>query len=138
MAIKKIGIQIKLLDKGRDETASEGKRNDHMTLKYNLHDSLIEDVQYIQNEKRIEMKIELCNWMQSGYKDTEPELVGVRILFDEVKHYEISVQNFKFDSNEILDVLDINENTLKIVFMAEKDVETILISSDKVTYFKIQ
>jgi len=40
-------------------------------LKYNFHDSLIEDVNYIPNEAKLEIKIKLCNWMQSDYKDSD-------------------------------------------------------------------
>lgn len=105
-----------------------------MNLKYNLHDSLIEELNYNKDENRLEIKIELCNWKQIEYKDTEPELVDIRIVFDDIQQYEISVSNFIFDSNEILDVLNIDKNTIKIVFMAENDAETIIISAKNIYY----
>ena len=36
-------------------------------LKYDLHDSLIEQVVYQDVHRRVEMRVKLCNWGQSGY-----------------------------------------------------------------------
>ncbi|MBA2874574.1 hypothetical protein HNR31_001344 [Anoxybacillus caldiproteolyticus] len=38
---------------------------------YVLHDSFVEDIKYLINENKLELVIELCNWKQKFYTDTE-------------------------------------------------------------------
>lgn len=85
-------------------------------LKYNFHDSLIEDVNYIPNEAKLEIKIKLCNWMQSDYKDSDPEMLTMHMIFDGVEKFEMSTENYVFNSNEILDVIELDDRTVKIIF----------------------
>lgn len=101
-------------------------------MKYDLHDSLIEKVQYFVDKKRVEIIIELCNWKQNGYKDTEPEMISICITFDEVERYESSIEDYVFCSNEILDVVKVDDQTIKIVFFADSDAEIIIVKAKKV------
>ena len=103
-------------------------------MKYDLHDSLIEKVIYFADERRLEMKIELCNWQQNGYKDSDPEMRNICIAFEGVEKYELSVGNYEFNSDEILDVVEIDNKTIKIVFLTENDAETLIVASEQIKY----
>lgn len=48
-------------------------------IKYGLHDSLIERVDYFADSDRLEVRIELCNWKQRGYNVSEPEMPNILI-----------------------------------------------------------
>lgn len=85
-------------------------------IKYNLHDSLIEKIDYFAADRRVEIQIELCNWQQDGYKHSDLEIIGVYMIFDEVEKYELSLKSYEFCGNEILEVIEMDDNTMKIVF----------------------
>ena len=40
---------------------------------YNLHDSLLEKVEYDSEKKIVEIMIDFCYWQQTGYNDNDPE-----------------------------------------------------------------
>lgn len=102
-------------------------------MKYNFHDSLIEKADYLFSEKKVEIIIELCNWQQTDYKDSDPEMLTICMVFDGVEKYEISIENYKFDSNEILDFVELDDRTTKIVFLAENDAATITVVAGTVS-----
>jgi hypothetical protein len=102
--------------------------------KYDLHDSLIEEVDYYGDKKSLEIRIELCNWKQSDYKDTDPEMLNMCITFEGVEKYELSVDNYRFNSNEILEVAYDGELITKIVFLTQDDAETIIVLAKSVSY----
>jgi hypothetical protein len=106
-------------------------------LKLNLHDSLIEDVNYLPDKKRLEIMIELCNWQQSGHKDTDPEILDICLEFEEVERYEISVENHKFCGDEILQVTESENQTITIAFLTNNDVETIVVTAKQVKYTRM-
>lgn len=103
-------------------------------IKYIFHDSLIETVNYFSDEKRLEIGIELCNWLQKDYNDSDPETLNICMIFEEVDIYELSIKNYKFNTNEILDVIYMGNNTIKIIFLTENDAETIVVTSKKIRY----
>ena len=103
-------------------------------FKYNLHDSLIEKVDYSADCKDIIVRIQLCNWKQSNYVESDPEMLSLCMIFHEVEKYELSIDGYKFCSNEILDVIEVGDHTLKIVFLTEDNVATIEIRAKRVSY----
>jgi len=103
-------------------------------LKYYLHDSSIESVNYHEGQNRVEIKIYLCNWQQPGYVDSEPENSEVTMVFEGVERFEMSDAGYVFDGDEILDATQIDERTLKIVYLTLHDVGTILITADSIAF----
>ena len=108
-----------------------------MINKYDLHDSLIENIKYLQHEKKLMIEIELCNWKQSSYHDGEPEMLKMLIGFTGVKKYWIDPETMAFQSDEILETILIKGDTegseaIKIVLNGEKDIKIIEIFADEV------
>lgn len=106
-------------------------------IKYNLHDSLIEKVNYFSNKKRLEISIKLCNWQQPSYKDSDPEMIEILMVFEEVEKYKLSIGCYEFDSNEILDVVCMDDRTTKVVFLTENDAETLTVTADNLSFLTI-
>lgn len=106
-------------------------------IKYNLHDSLIEKVNYFSNKKRLEISIKLCNWQQPSYKDSDPEMIEILMVFEEVEKYKLSIDCYEFDSNEILDVVCVDDRTTKVVFLTENDAETLTVTADNLSFLTI-
>ncbi|MGG1763930.1 hypothetical protein ABDH58_14710, partial [Parageobacillus toebii] len=52
---------------------------------YVLHDSFVEDIKYLINENKLELVIELCNWKQKFYTDTEPEMAKYKLYKSSLK-----------------------------------------------------
>ena len=109
-----------------------------MICKYDLHDSLIEDVNYFHNSKRLIFEIELCNWKQSSFQVGEPEMVKVLIIFTGVKKFVFDPESKVFQSDEILETNlikndDVDNETIKIVLNGEKDIKIIEIVANDVT-----
>ena len=96
---------------------------------YTLHDSLIESILYNDNEKRLEMVIDFCSWMQDGYKDTEPETGIILLTFEGVDAYNgivgevnsFSILDFLFDNTTVrINILDDFHNEFyEVCFMAD-------------------
>ena len=106
-------------------------------IKYDLHDSLIEKVNYFDDKKRLEIDIQLCNWRQPDYKASEPELLRMLMVFEGVKAFELSGKDYDFDSDEILDVIYLDDKTVKIVFLTEQDAGTLTVTAEKVNLIKV-
>ena len=79
-------------------------------IKYNLHDSLIESVNYDFQNKILDITIDLCNWLQDNYIESEPENIIIHMIFSDVINFDTKFLNFNFNSNEIFDVIEINDN----------------------------
>ncbi|MDR2493464.1 MAG: hypothetical protein LBD25_08430 [Coriobacteriales bacterium] len=103
-------------------------------LKYDLHDSLIESVVFNAESKSLEIAIELCNWRQPDYQSGDPEMLCMRIIFEGVEKYELSIDDFEFDSNEILEVTYDDDRPTVLAFLTEQDAETIRIKAKSVWY----
>ncbi|MFL0197611.1 hypothetical protein ACJDU8_18870 [Clostridium sp. WILCCON 0269] len=101
---------------------------------YDLHDSLVEDIQFDADKKRLIIGIELCNWRQKSYKENEPEMLSCKLIFDRVRKYEFDTDYKTFEDNEILEAEIIhtkNGNKLKLALYGI-DVKVIEIQSDNV------
>jgi len=46
----------------------------------------------------------------------------------------MSTENYVFNSNEILDVIELDDRTVKIIFLTENDVKTIIVTAERVDY----
>ena len=103
-------------------------------IKYDLHDSLIESVHYFADQKRVEIQIELCNWRQIGYKDSDPEILDVSMIFDGVEKYELSLSDHVFCGNKILHVTEEGDNTIEIIFLTDVNPETITIKAQEISF----
>ncbi|MFD1136550.1 hypothetical protein [Paenibacillus urinalis] len=102
---------------------------------YDLHDSVVEDVEYWINEKKVQMKVELCLWKQSNYEDTEPEMQEGMLIFSDVDKFQIEPSSFLFNSNEILDIKIQDENgEVEIILTGSKDVGVIRILARNITW----
>ena len=88
-----------------------------MVDKFDLHDSLVEKIEYYPHAKILEIYIELCNWRQRSYNDNDPEIISGKFIFSRVSDYLITPFAKTFDSEEILEteiISNVNDNT-KIV-----------------------
>ena len=55
--------------------------------RYNLHGSLINNVEYDSTTKRVSIETELCKWQQFDYDETkDPEMIEGFIVFEDVTY----------------------------------------------------
>ncbi|KJD47127.1 hypothetical protein [Paenibacillus terrae] len=108
---------------------------------YTLHDSLVEDILYDKEEKHLKLTLELCQWKQPNYIETEPEMQLGILKFTEVVFYEIQPDNYSLDSNEILEVelvaSDSKEERIKIILNGEEDVVVLIVEAAEVSWNKL-
>ena len=105
--------------------------------KYNLHDSIIEDLKYIPGEMKLVINLELCNWKQSFYESTEPEMKVGSLVFWGIAYFQAEPKTLSIDSNEILDVsLFPSKDAVKIIFTNCNDVGTIEVKAESVSWEK--
>jgi len=50
---------------------------------------------------RIELKIELCNWMQENYSNDQPEMLDGKVIFSGTSNYHHEPDALDFDDVEI-------------------------------------
>lgn len=55
--------------------------------KYNLHDSLIDTVNYNQANATVNLQIDFAFWMQSWYTEKYPETGTINVVFRSVKAF---------------------------------------------------
>ena len=55
--------------------------------KYYFHDSLINKIDYYKENERLEFTIGLCYWAQEWYKEGDPELMEIRLIFEGINEY---------------------------------------------------
>lgn len=108
--------------------------------RYDLHDSLIEDIIYIPNKGDVIIKIELCNWKQVDYRETDPEMIEGKIIFSGVKLFEVEPINPQYKSDDLIEVScsldEASENELiKFVLRGESDIKVIEILAKDVKVF---
>ncbi|SFA60456.1 hypothetical protein [Anoxybacillus pushchinoensis] len=78
--------------------------------RYNLHGSLINNVEYDSITKRVSLETELCKWQQSDYDESkDPEMIDGFIVFEDVTYFETDCVK-DFDADEILEVVLISKN----------------------------
>ncbi|MBB5356636.1 hypothetical protein HNR43_002648 [Anoxybacillus mongoliensis] len=78
--------------------------------RYNLHGSLINNVEYDSITKRVFLETELCKWQKSDYDESkDPEMIDGFIVFEDVTCFETDCVK-DFDADEILEVVLISKN----------------------------
>lgn len=101
--------------------------------KYNLHDSIIEAIEYIPGEMKIIINLELCNWKQSFYESFEPEMMAGLLVLLGVTYFQTEPNVLSIDGSEILDVCFMPaENAVKIVLTNLDDVGVIEVKADRI------
>ncbi|RXZ82302.1 hypothetical protein EBB07_11570 [Paenibacillaceae bacterium] len=94
-----------------------------MLATYDLHDSIVESVEYLLDEKKVLIKLELCQWKQANYDESEPEMQEGVLTFTDVDSFQIEPSSFLINSNEILNVNVHNE---------DRNIEIILTGTDDI------
>jgi len=101
---------------------------------YNLHDSIVEGLAYNEIERKIIVSLELCNWKQSFYSETEPELQMGVLIFTGIDFYQTEPSLLPINSNEILDVQLLastpKSERVKIVLTGDDDVRIVVIQAE--------
>ena len=70
--------------------------------KYNLHDSLLEQVEYDENSTSVCLTVDFCYWQQNDYSDEMPETGIIKILFSGINEFKYTP--YCLNSDEIVDV----------------------------------
>lgn len=86
-----------------------------MTIKefiqnYNLHDSLLEEIDYNKKTATVKLYVDFCYWQQDGYTDEMPETGNIVIKFSECTNLHYSP--YRINSDEISKVVSNNENEI--------------------------
>lgn len=61
---------------------------EELNNKYYFHDSMITNINYLAGEKILIILMDLCNWAQENYKEGEPELLKLEIIFEGIEEYD--------------------------------------------------
>lgn len=102
--------------------------------RYDLHDSMIENVHVSKISQTITVDITLCNWKQPNYSEDEPELISSSLVFENIYEFEIEPKDTHFDGDEIIQTETIEKNNkekLKIVAYDGKDTKIMNITAKK-------
>lgn len=109
---------------------------------HNLFDSLVEELEFDEVNKQLKIMLELCQWKQSYYLETEPEMQLGILIFSNVTIYKTEPEIFNLDSSEILevDVLPFagDGESIKIVLNSLDDVIVLYIQSNEVKWIEIK
>ena len=106
-----------------------------MISRYNLHDSLVEDIKFFQDEEKLLLDIKLCNWRQPLYQDGEPEVLKLQFIFTRVTKFEIESETMSIESDEILEITPIKSDigeAIKIVLHGNEDIKIINVIANEV------
>lgn len=103
---------------------------------YIFHDSHVEKLEYDRAERQLTLILDLCQWKQSFYKETDPEMQLGFLIFSDVVFYNIEPELYELDSSEILEIRpsDGKSECIKLVIEGLDDVIVINIQSDKVEW----
>ncbi|MCG7406165.1 hypothetical protein MH117_01965 [Paenibacillus sp. ACRRX] len=94
-----------------------------MLATYDLHDSIVESVEYLLDEKKVLIKLELCQWKQANYDESEPEMQEGVLTFTNVNSFQIEPSSFLINSNEILNVnVDNEARNIEIILTGTDDI----------------
>lgn len=119
------------------ELESDGMDIRDFYNEYDLHDSLLEKVDY--NCNKLILTIDFCNWRQKYYCSTESETKLLNLVFYEVKNYSLDAINPSFDSDTILEFRVTNQEEhygfyiISIVILGNGDIKIIKFESNNIT-----
>lgn len=100
-----------------------------------MHDSIVENIEYMPSEMKLSINLELCHWKQSFYVDTEPEMKEGVLSFTGVTFFQIEPTLFHVDSNEVLEVKVTSENkAIEIILTGVDDVGVVKFKAEEVNW----
>ena len=100
---------------------------------YNMHDSLIDKVEVLDDGSTIVLWIDFAFWMQNGYKDTEPETGTLKVVFHNVKDFSIP-KDADWNEISILEtVIDCDAVKFNLMNDMTDDYLEIIISAESIT-----
>lgn len=101
-------------------------------MTYDLHDSVVENIEYLISEKKVLITLELCQWKQFNYDEAESEMQEGVLSFTDVELFVIEPFSFLINSSEILKTKIYPENRIiEIILLGEHDVGKVnLIAQD--------
>ncbi len=103
-----------------------------------MHDSSIEDIKYVTDKNEVLIRIELCQWKQSDYDESQPERQEGILFFTQVELFKIEPASFQIDSNEILEIRLNNETeNLEFILAGVNDIGKVSIVSNHVDWREI-
>lgn len=94
------------------------------TQNYNLHDSLLEKIDYDEKAATVKLYVDFCYWLQNSYTDEMPETGNIVIKFSECE--DLQYNPYRINNDEISKVISNNENEIVLtVFndLSEKYIE---------------
>ncbi|MCM3631634.1 hypothetical protein M3194_30535 [Paenibacillus glycanilyticus] len=101
---------------------------------YDLHDSIVEQIEYLHDEKKVQLKLELCQWRKK-HDTTETEIQEGIMTFSVVELLQIEPPSFLINSNEILEVrINAEDGSIEFILMGSHDVGKVKILSQDVTW----
>ena len=105
-------------------------------IKYDFHDSLLERISYDKENSKVFLEIDFCNWKQKWYSESEEETSIILLVFENVSNVIIPV--FKLNSDEIIDFVVSEDNSVKIVIFNDIDENSyeIIINAETVKIIK--
>ena len=77
-----------------------------LSQKYNFHDSCITKIEYDNTQKVLSIIMDFCNWAQESYVSTDPELLCLKLMLEDVSDYTGPVGEidyFSIGNSEIRD-----------------------------------
>lgn len=87
---------------------------------YDLHDSVVENIEYLLSEKKVLITLELCQWKQADYDESESEMQEGILSFTDVESFTIEPLSFLINSSEILKAKIYPENrVIEIILLGE-------------------
>ncbi len=80
-----------------------------------LHDSLITNITFNDESRTLDITIEFCLWLQSGYIDGEPEVCKAHLLFSGLTDVDTDGLNGEVDFYSIIESIVENDRMTLIV-----------------------
>lgn len=74
-----------------------------------LHDGTIENIKYNSSNNSLKLDIELGFWKQSFYKEGEPEIGNIEVIFSDVDTFDLD------QTPDIETVIDTEINYIKVI-----------------------
>ncbi|KAA9002079.1 hypothetical protein F4V43_13540 [Paenibacillus spiritus] len=98
-----------------------------------MHDNIVEDIEYLLNENKVQIKLDLCQWKQANYDESEPEMQAGVLTFTDVGSFQIEPPKFMINSNEILEVkVQDDKGNIEIILAGNDDVGKVCIVAQDV------
>lgn len=105
---------------------------------YNLHDSLLENIEFDEQARVVKLTVDFCYWQQPDYKEGDLETGLISLLFTDVARFDR--EEHPLNSDEIIACICLDDNTLNL--QVESDIigncHTIVISAGAVSVAPVE